>query len=50
MLGFMYGILTTRMMKSFEADATRTLFELTAKSVMSPYKICKEKSKLWPKK
>lgn len=39
---FYVWILTTRMMKSFEADATRTLFELTAKSVMSPYKICNE--------
>ena len=28
--------LTTRMMQSFESDATRELFALTAKSVMSP--------------
>lgn len=30
-------LLTTRMTKSFEADATKALFELTAKSVMSPF-------------
>lgn len=30
------GTLTTRMTKSLEADATIALFELTAKSVMSP--------------
>lgn len=30
-------MLTTRMTKSFEADATKVLFELTAKSVMSPF-------------
>ena len=29
--------LTTRIMKSFEEDATKVLFEFTAKSVMSPF-------------
>lgn len=29
--------LTTRMTQSFDEDATKALFELTAKSVMSPY-------------
>lgn len=29
--------LTILMMKSFEDDATKALFELTAKSVMSPF-------------
>lgn len=31
--------LTTRMMKSFEEDATKALLGLTAKSVMSPFKL-----------
>ena len=29
--------LTTRMIQSFDDDATKALFELTARSVMSPY-------------
>lgn len=35
--------LTTLIMKSFEEDATKALFELTAKSVMSPFKTNKIK-------
>lgn len=33
-------ILTTRITKSFEADATSALFELTARSVISPFRFC----------
>lgn len=34
------AILTTRITKSFEADATNALFELTARSVISPFRFC----------
>ena len=34
--------LTTRMMQSFEDDATTALLELTARSVMSPFQALKE--------
>ena len=40
------GNLTTRMMQSFDAEATKALLELTARSVMSPFKHIYRKMKL----
>ena len=40
------GKLTTRMMQSFDAEATKVLLELTARSVMSPFTHIYQKMKI----